>query len=155
MFGEVEDAVNAVRWLAEQPYVDPNYIYLFGHSVGGGIAALVSLMDDVPIRHCGSCSGLYPVSIFQEWRSIAPFRVQDKQECQLRLLHDNTEWMQRHHYAFAGTLEPDFLAVCRPYKTGKIKALMLHIEEVPGDHFSALPIAVKRYFDIVEKNRKK
>jgi hypothetical protein len=30
----------------------------------------------------------------------------------------------------------------------------LHIEEAPGDHFSALPVAVKRYFDIVEKNRK-
>src|SRR5262249_44512173 len=32
MFGEVDDAAAAVRWLAAQKTVDPKRIYVFGHS---------------------------------------------------------------------------------------------------------------------------
>src|SRR5262245_47290226 len=73
--GEVDDAVAAVRWLAGQDQVDPGRIYAFGHSSGGMISALLSLMDDVPIRHSGSSGGLYGPDIFSVMVQLTPARV--------------------------------------------------------------------------------
>ncbi len=41
-FGEVDDVLAARDWLARQPSVDPDRIYLGGHSTGGTLALLVS-----------------------------------------------------------------------------------------------------------------
>lgn len=40
-YGEVDDVVAAISWLKKQPYVDPDRIYLGGHSTGGTLALLV------------------------------------------------------------------------------------------------------------------
>lgn len=41
-FGEVDDVIAAADWLAKQDYVDPERIYLGGHSTGGTLALLTS-----------------------------------------------------------------------------------------------------------------
>ena len=41
-YGEVEDIEAAFDWLAKQPYVDPQRIYLAGHSTGGTRVLLTS-----------------------------------------------------------------------------------------------------------------
>ena len=41
-FGEVDDVLAATKYLASQSYVDPNRIYLGGHSTGGTLAMLVA-----------------------------------------------------------------------------------------------------------------
>ena len=58
-YGEVDDAEAAVRFLAAQPRIDSKRIYTFGHSVGGGISALLSLRPEIPVRKGGSSGGLY------------------------------------------------------------------------------------------------
>jgi acetyl esterase/lipase len=59
-FGELDDAVGAVRWVAQQPEIDATKIFTFGHSIGGGVSALVSLAErDVPVLLSGSSGGLY------------------------------------------------------------------------------------------------
>ncbi len=156
MLGEVDDAANAVRWLAQQPYVDPDRIYMFGHSVGGGIAALVSLMNDVPLRHSGSSGGLYPDVIFKAWSpDITPFDYRDRTECAMRLLDGNTRSMQVPHYAFLGQNDYDegFSWVAKKYLDDPLKAPLLKIQVIPGDHFSSFDEAVERYFQIVESDR--
>ena len=40
--GEVDDVVSAAEFLAKQPGVDPNRIYLGGHSTGGTLTLLVA-----------------------------------------------------------------------------------------------------------------
>ena len=40
--GEVEDAVSAVKYLAQVPYVDASRIYMAGHSTGGTITLLTA-----------------------------------------------------------------------------------------------------------------
>jgi dienelactone hydrolase len=39
-YGEVDDLLAAIDYLAEQPYVDPDRIYLAGHSTGGTLTLL-------------------------------------------------------------------------------------------------------------------
>lgn len=41
-FGELDDLVAATRWLKSQPYVDPERVYLGGHSSGGTMALLAA-----------------------------------------------------------------------------------------------------------------
>lgn len=41
-FGEIDDVLAAVDFLAQQPYVDPQRIYLGGHSTGGTLVFLVA-----------------------------------------------------------------------------------------------------------------
>ncbi len=45
-FGEVEDVIAAAEYLAARPDVDPERIYLAGHSTGGTLALLVAATND-------------------------------------------------------------------------------------------------------------
>ncbi|RCS55983.1 peptidase [Bremerella cremea] len=45
-YGEVDDILAATDFLAQQPYVDPDQIYLGGHSTGGTLAMLVGECSD-------------------------------------------------------------------------------------------------------------
>jgi dipeptidyl aminopeptidase/acylaminoacyl peptidase len=45
-FGEVDDVIAAAGYLALQPYVDPQRIYLGGHSTGGTLVMLVAESTD-------------------------------------------------------------------------------------------------------------
>ena len=46
LFGEVDDVLAARDYLANQPFIDPDRIYLGGHSTGGTLALLVSESTD-------------------------------------------------------------------------------------------------------------
>lgn len=155
MLGEVDDAANAARWLAKQSYIDPEHIYMFGHSVGGGISSLVALLDDVPIRHSGSSGGLYFPQIFEAWSpDITPFQFKNQLECKMRLLGDNTESMLRKHYAYIGKEDDPFPKIVDLFQSGKIVAPLLHTELVPGNHFTSFDGSVKKYFAVVEADRR-
>ena len=45
-FGEVDDVISALKYLQKVDYVDPNRIYLGGHSTGGTLALLVAALTD-------------------------------------------------------------------------------------------------------------
>lgn len=45
-YGELDDIVAATEWLKQQPYVDPDRIYLGGHSTGGTMVLLASEYAD-------------------------------------------------------------------------------------------------------------
>ncbi|WP_419189581.1 S9 family peptidase [Stieleria marina] len=144
MCGEVDDARGAIRWLATQPFVDPKRIYVFGHSLGGGVSALLSLRDSVPIVHSGSCGGLYPDEIFDEWTDITPFD-DTPAERKARLLIGNVEHMQRPHFAYLGKSDP--LATIADIDT---RDTQLQIKRVAGDHFSSLKESLRLYIDEIE-----
>ena len=46
LYGEVDDVLAAIDWLSQQPGVDPQRIYLGGHSTGGTLALLVAESTD-------------------------------------------------------------------------------------------------------------
>lgn len=45
-YGEVDDVLAAIEYLSKQEFVDPNRIYLGGHSTGGTLALLVAASTD-------------------------------------------------------------------------------------------------------------
>lgn len=143
--GEVDDAKAAAEWLAAQPYVDSNRIYVFGHSVGGGVSAMLSLLDDVPIQHSGSSGGLYPPTVFLGWADDVPFK-NNPEERMARLLIGNIAHMQRPHFAYIGqqdTLD-DAVSMARSESGSDSK---LKINMVPGDHFTSFDRALENYLE--------
>lgn len=152
MLREVADAKAAVQWIADQPYIDRNRIFAFGHSSGGGIAALLSLRSDVPVQHSGSSGGLYAPSVFDSWRDIVPFDLSDPRERELRTLLGNISDMKFPHYAYLGTqdtFENEKRLADQEMSSGNSK---LTITMVEGDHFTSLQFAMMRYFATVNKS---
>lgn len=153
-YGEVDDARAAVRWLAQQPGIDPERIFTFGHSVGGGISSLLALHDEPKVRLSGSAGGLYPPGIFAGWRQICPFDPFDVNEIKLRLLSVNLDQMRGRHVAYIGT-EDDALARDLPLirEAARKCSAPLEVERVPGDHGAMLEPAISKFIERAKKER--
>jgi esterase/lipase len=144
-YGEVDDARAAVKWLAQQPYVDRERVYVFGHHIGGGIAALLSLFDDVPIQHGGSSGGLYNAKEFVQWVNILPFDRGRPEEYEMRLLLGHLRDMKHRHYAYLGTTDP--LQRSKEFAEKEMAEVShrLEIIDIEGDHATSLDAALEAY----------
>lgn len=147
--GEIDDGRAAVKWLAGQPYVDAGRVYTFGHSVGGGVSAMLSLLDDVPIQHGGSSGGLYDHTTFLGWSDIVPFE-NTPEERTARVLMGNARHMQRRHYAYLGTQDYPFHGSAEEMLKEPGAAEHLVVEQVPGDHFTSFDGSLQRYLKVVQ-----
>ncbi len=153
-WGEVDDGAAAVKWLHEQSYVDQDRIYTFGHSSGGVISALLSLMEDVPVQHGGSSGGLYGTDLFDYISDRVPFDLADPVERELRVLPGNVAWMKRKHYAFVGRNDEGVvLGVTLAKKEISQIESLLQIIMLPGDHFTSTRTAMQRYTDLILERR--
>jgi pimeloyl-ACP methyl ester carboxylesterase len=82
-YGEVDDVIAAVDYLAKQPNVDPKRIYLGGHSTGGTLALLVAAAAG-PARF-RSVFSLGPVAQIGDYGTDElPFKGDDQRELRMR-----------------------------------------------------------------------
>lgn len=158
LMGEVEDAVAAVRWLASQSEVDAARIHTLGHSVGGGVSGLLSLVPDIPVAVTASVGGVYSVRTFRRWASdpgtlpLVRFDANDVDEVELRVLGANLPDMVRPHRAFVGQGDSGILDNARAVVTeaAKVKAPFV-LTEIAGDHASSLKPGVRAYLEELSK----
>jgi len=134
-YGEADDIIAARDYLAKLDYVDPNRIYLGGHSTGGTLALLVAELDnkfravfafgpvDKPTRY-GSDSLSYDLSNPKETDLRSPIKwLQD--------IGDPT-------YVFEGTTSPSNLVCLTAMKQASLNPL-IHFITLPGKtHFTGL-----------------
>ena len=149
-YGEVDDAEAAVRFLAAQPRIDAKRIYTFGHSVGGGISALLSLRPEIPVRKGGSSGGLYSKDVFSGWKKFVPFDLSVEREKNLRLLVGNIAFMQREHIAYIGRKDSLAAVTAEAESEAKLSGAPLTIRIIEGDHFSSLAGAI---LDFIQRIR--
>ena len=152
-YGEIDDARAAVKWLAKQPRIDATRIYTFGHSVGGGISAMLSLWDDVPVRLGGSSGGLYTMDTFTAWREFVPFDVNNEKEKQLRLLVGNMASMKHPHIAYLGSDDSLSRIAPRAEEEKKQSSAPLTVKIVAGDHFISLGIAMDEFVKVISADK--
>jgi dipeptidyl aminopeptidase/acylaminoacyl peptidase len=152
--GEVADARAAVQWLASQPGVDPERIYVFGWSVGGGIALNLSLLDDIPVRLSGSSAGVYDRELITAWATeddyiVFPYDYRDETENYFRLPIYHLQDMARDHYTYVGA-EDDYAVVAALYESLYPQAnTRLTLIEVAGGHQESLPAAVAAFLQVI------
>ena len=153
MFGEVDDAVAATRWIAQQENVDANQIHVFGYGVGGGIAALMALRDDAQVQTTASCGGLYQDSAFQKWPNNVPFNVHNRWERRSRVLLGRINEMKLKHIAYIGNSDAAFKDSTSAAKkeVSMLQNPRLVIRPVNGDHASSLRNAVREFETYIHK----
>ena len=132
-YGEVEDILAAAEHAKKLPYVDPNQIYLGGHSVGGTLALLVAAMEKNPFKAIIAFGPIH--STAQYGTENVPFDVKDKMEM-----------VGRAPVVFLNIIATDTWVI--EGTEGNIEALRLMKEqsknpkvrfvEVPGNHFQNL-----------------
>jgi len=152
LYGEVDDAKAAIAWFAARPDILPDAVYVIGHSIGGGIAALLSLHPDQQARITASVGGIYRARTFWFWsnrsstHNLIRFDPLDATEVTLRLLGPNVRDMANRHIAYAG--EGDSFDT----------SYALHVQElarefdapyevvlVSGDHMSSIDEAIQHF----------
>ena len=95
-----------LMWLSKQTYVNKDSIFVFGHSIGGGMSLLLSLYPNLPVNKAGSCAGLYPPETFIEWAeeeaSMIPFNPKNELEVLLRCPVEHLYYLMRPHQMYIG-----------------------------------------------------
>lgn len=144
-YDEVDDVLAAAEVLAKTPGVDPNRIFVAGHSVGGTMAML-SAMTSTRFKGCASFSGspdqpvwirgqenLIPFdqSDFNEMVMRSPLAFPSSFKCPARLYWGDQEWEFK-----AGT---ELLA-----EKAKAAGLDVQATEVPGDHMTSVDPAMQQ-----------
>lgn len=160
LWGEVDDARAAIEWIAAQPMVDRRRIYAFGHSIGGGLAAMLTLYPALPLRMSGSCGGIYMPQTFARWAAssqngeLVRFDAEDPDETELRVLGPNLAWMVHRHVAYVGdedpwfvdnaaALERDAWGLGRPFERVVVE----------GDHMGSLEPALAAFLLVTTADR--
>jgi dipeptidyl aminopeptidase/acylaminoacyl peptidase len=81
--GEVDDILNAAKWLEKQPYVNPKRIYLGGHSTGGTMAMLVA-ESSARFRNVFAFGPVGDVAGYGADSGFLPFNIRDDAEVAVR-----------------------------------------------------------------------
>lgn len=137
-YGEIDDIESARAWLAAQPYVDPQRIYLVGHSTGGTRALLASELND-RFRAVFSLGGVPDLKLridAGEMQVAVPFDQTRPDEFRLRSPMTFVTSIKSPTFYFEGESNywHEFDAVQTVAQNHKIP---LHVFKVAdGDHFS-------------------
>lgn len=149
--GEVDDARAAARWLASQPDVDVDRLYVFGHGTGGALAALLALDPELPFRRIAASSGATTVATFARWQRAdertVPFDVANAAECQRRALLPNAHELARPLLLFVG--EDDALGGRDARLVQERAPDRVELVMVPGDERTAVAAALQRFLQQV------
>jgi len=152
LHGELDDACAAVRWLAARPEVDTTKIYTLGHSVGGGLSALLALQPDLPVACTASVGGIYTPTTFRRWasdadtRDLVRFDAEDREETELRVMGPHVAQLERPHRAYVGLADEGILANARALESRAAAiAAPFTLTTVPGDHAQSLTPGIAAY----------
>jgi len=134
-YGEVDDVLAAAEYLAQQEGVDPERIYLGGHSTGGTLALLVAASTDRfraifsfgPTDDVGGYSSEY-----------LPFDTSNRRELELR---SPVKWLhaiQSPTFVFEGTESPGNIFALQALASASRNPLVYIHPVENADHFSVL-----------------
>lgn len=134
--GEVDDMLDAIRAASKQPYVDPEHIYVGGHSTGGTLVLLVAAA--APKGLLRGVVALGPASYISDYGEVLPIDYENEDALMLRSPVHWLDAIQTTTYIAEG--------VSRPGNFESLKALKYTGESNPhlkfftaqGDHFSVV-----------------
>lgn len=133
-FGEIDDVIAAGEYMRKQPFVDPDRVYLGGHSTGGTLVLLTAECKN-PFRAIFSFGPADDVRNYSA--QFKPFSTRNPQESKLR---SPIFWLQSIRtptFVFEGTREGNLDALrsmAKASKNPKVRFFAVN----GATHFSAL-----------------
>jgi dienelactone hydrolase len=143
--GELDDVRAAIRWATRHPHVDASRVYVFGHSNGGALAALMSLVDEPRVAMTGSVGGIYGDETLRTDPRI-PFDGEDENERRVRLFLAHVKDVKTPHHAYAGRDDAEVRRYARELEDEADRLNKpVKVELVPGDHGGSVRPALARF----------
>lgn len=158
LYGELEDAKAAARFLAQEPDVDVDRLYAVGHSVGGGLCALLAVDGDVPFKRLAAIGGVYGPDTFPSWQrddpARTPFDLRDPLERRLRALTPFVEQVRIPLVLYVGKDDapPRDLAHRVVEPRARAAGVNVTVVDVPGDHVGSIAPALELFAQLIEKD---
>jgi len=145
LFGELDDARAAVRYVSSLEGADPKRVVVFGHSAGGMLAAMAALYPDLAALDTGSAGGLYDARIFDHL--ARPF-IDSAEERRLRLFEPFAERLAKPHFACVGDQDAYPRSVAeRLAEDAKRNTLPLTVRVVGGNRISSFAPCVEAFVE--------
>ena len=133
-YGEIQDILAAADYLATLDYVDPQRIYLGGHSTGGTLVLLVAETDP-RFRATFAFGPVHDVSVYGP--DMLPVAMDDAREIRLRSPGDWLSSIRSPVYVFEGDHDANTDALEQMRSDNRNPQVAFFV--VPrADHFSAL-----------------
>jgi len=82
-YSEVDDIIAAGHFVRALPYVDPNHVFLAGHSVGAILTVLTAMMPS-PYKAGAALDGYLDIETYGYYRAQWPFDRKQPEEIRLR-----------------------------------------------------------------------
>jgi dienelactone hydrolase len=144
-YDEVNDVLAAADALAALPYVDSTHIFVSGHSAGGTLAMLATMASN-RFRAAASLSGSPDQKANATSQPIlAVFDQSDPREFQIRSpVAYATSFKSPIRMYFGDQEGWATLSTQRTAELAKQKGLDAEAIEVPGDHLSSVPEAIRK-----------
>lgn len=153
--GELDDVKAATRFFVDEPDVDVNRLYVFGHSAGGGLVSLLALDPDVPFRIMATSNGLYSAGTFTRWKKDEPAKVpfdvagpHGLDERTVRALVPNAHELAQPLTIIVGDEDTWVLKHADAVKV-RAPAKMVTVHVVKGDHMGSLPAALGKFRELI------
>jgi dipeptidyl aminopeptidase/acylaminoacyl peptidase len=132
--GEVDDVLAAANYLAQQPYVDPQRIYLGGHSTGGTLVLLVSECSD----RFRAVFSFGPVDVVSGYgQEFNPYNLAMKIEVEMRSPAFWLSGIKSPTFVVEGTGQGNLQAL-KSMQRGSSNPQVHFLPVSGGDHFSIL-----------------
>jgi dipeptidyl aminopeptidase/acylaminoacyl peptidase len=149
-YGEVNDAIAAGAFLKKLSYVDATNVFVAGHSAGGTLTQLASMMSG-EFRAAASFSGSPDQQSFcHDWADIVPFDISNVDEIRIRSPLRFPESVCCPLFLYAGNEEEKYAQQNQSLATAAQKlGRPVTFTMVTGDHYTALkfefPNAIQKF----------
>ncbi|MGK0187295.1 MAG: dienelactone hydrolase [Verrucomicrobiales bacterium] len=139
-YGEVEDLIAAVEYAKSLPYVDPNRVYIGGHSTGGTLALLASgaQVDCRAIFSFGGAPDMHSLMEDDDGYGNTPYALDSERDHDLRNAIRYTQHIIRPTFYFEGTDSWYTYDAEMMHEIAEDCAVPFKAFELPGDHFNIL-----------------
>ncbi len=141
-YGEVNDFLSAIEYAKGLPYVDPERVYIGGHSTGGTVA-LLAAVSGVQCRGVFSFGGapdMLDVMSDGEGFENTPYSIDSTRDHELRSPIRYTHYIQSPTFYIEGAAITDYVAAAkRMQRIAKLKEVPFQAFSIPNaDHFDVL-----------------
>ncbi len=133
-YGEVDDVLAAAEYLAKQDFVDPDHIYLGGHSTGGTLALLAAEMPN----HFRAVFSFGPVADVAGYGGELTFNTAEFKELDLRSPAKWLDSVKGTTFVFEGEKGQSNIRDVRAMMQSSRNALIAFNPVQDVDHFSIL-----------------